>query len=169
MKNKSIRDDEDPLDREFDLSKARPNPHWLGAVDRKCVRLIEKDLAELFPDNESENAAPYDRRGGPTRRTVEGERATRVSGPKTTTSLMHSRLLPFASLRVGVSCAIELISPSDAAVGARDAGGRHGLPRGRAGRSLPLLAASAVLLKSPKLALVTENTVRPRVLRATFR
>jgi hypothetical protein len=57
MKNKSIRDDDDPLDREFDFSKARPNPYWLGVVDRKCVRLIEKDLAEIFPDNESVNAA----------------------------------------------------------------------------------------------------------------
>ena len=56
MKNKSIPND-DPLDREFDFSKARPNPYWLGVVDRKCVRLIDKDLADIFPDNDSVNAA----------------------------------------------------------------------------------------------------------------
>ena len=56
MKNKSIPND-DPLDREFDFSKARPNPYWLGVVDRKCVRLIDKDLADVFPDNDSVNAA----------------------------------------------------------------------------------------------------------------
>ncbi len=57
MKKKAISDNDDPLDREFDFSKSRPNPYWLGVVDRQCVRLIEKDLAEIFPDNESVNAA----------------------------------------------------------------------------------------------------------------
>ena len=49
--------DDDPLDREIDFSRARPNPYWLGLVDRSCVRLIDKDLTELFPDNDSVNAA----------------------------------------------------------------------------------------------------------------
>jgi hypothetical protein len=57
MKNKSVRADHDPLDREIDFRKARPNPYWLGVVDRACVRLIDKDLADLFPDNDSVNAA----------------------------------------------------------------------------------------------------------------
>jgi hypothetical protein len=55
MKNKSA--DDDPLDHEIDFSKARPNPYWLGLVDRACVRVIDKDLAELFPDNDAVNAA----------------------------------------------------------------------------------------------------------------
>ena len=57
MKNKSVRASDDPLDREIDFSKARPNPYWLGVVDRACVRLIDKDLVDLFPDNEAVNAA----------------------------------------------------------------------------------------------------------------
>jgi len=57
MKNKSNHADDDPLDREIDFSKGRPNPYWLGVVDRSCVRLIDKDLTDLFPDNESVNAA----------------------------------------------------------------------------------------------------------------
>jgi hypothetical protein len=57
MKSKSALAEDDPLDREIDFSKGRPNPYWLGVVDRKCVRLLEKDLAQLFPDNESVNAA----------------------------------------------------------------------------------------------------------------
>jgi len=57
MKNKSIRASDDPLDREIDFSKARPNPYWLGVVDRKCVRLIDKDLVDLFPDNDAVNVA----------------------------------------------------------------------------------------------------------------
>jgi hypothetical protein len=57
LKNKRIRVNDDPLDREIDFSKSRANPYWLGVVDRKCVRLIDKELAELFPDNDSVNAA----------------------------------------------------------------------------------------------------------------
>ena len=72
MKNKTIRADEDPLDREIDFSKARPNPYWLGTVDRECVRLIDKDLAELFPDNEAVNAA--------LRAIAEAARRSKVSG-----------------------------------------------------------------------------------------
>jgi hypothetical protein len=57
MKTKRPDIDDDPLDREIDFSKGRPNPYWLGVVDRSCVRLIDKDLADLFPDNASMNAA----------------------------------------------------------------------------------------------------------------
>ena len=59
MKNKSARANahDDPLDREIDFSKSRPNPYWLGVVDRTCVRLIDKDLADLFPDNDAVNFA----------------------------------------------------------------------------------------------------------------
>lgn len=57
MKKKVSADDDDPLDREFDFSKSRPNPYWLGMVDRRCVRLIDKDLADRYPDNASMNAA----------------------------------------------------------------------------------------------------------------
>jgi hypothetical protein len=57
MKSKSTSTKDDPLDREIDFSKARPNPYWLGVVDRTCVRLLDKDLAGLFPDHDSVNAA----------------------------------------------------------------------------------------------------------------
>lgn len=57
MKNKASHADDDPLDREIDFSKWRPNPYWLGMVDRTCVRVIDKDLSDLFPDNASVNAA----------------------------------------------------------------------------------------------------------------
>lgn len=57
MKKKNLPADDDPLDREIDFSRSRPNPYWLGVVDRSCVRLIDKDLTELFPDNEAVNAA----------------------------------------------------------------------------------------------------------------
>lgn len=48
-------DDDDPLDHEIDLSKSRPNPYWLGVVDRRCVRLLTKDLADAFPDDAAVN------------------------------------------------------------------------------------------------------------------
>jgi len=57
MKSRRASEENDPLDREIDFTKSRPNPYWLGVVDRSCVRLIDKDLTELFPDNESVNAA----------------------------------------------------------------------------------------------------------------
>jgi hypothetical protein len=51
----AIVDDDDPLDREIRFSSSRPNPYWLGLVDRRCVRLLASDLAETFPDDESVN------------------------------------------------------------------------------------------------------------------
>jgi hypothetical protein len=63
MKNKPTNkvsetlDDDDPLDHEIDFSKSRPNPYWLGMVDRNCVRLLSKDLADAFPDDAAVNDA----------------------------------------------------------------------------------------------------------------
>jgi len=56
MKKKQI-DDDDPLDREIDFSNARPNPYFVAAVGPKVIRVIDKDLADVFPDNASVNAA----------------------------------------------------------------------------------------------------------------
>jgi hypothetical protein len=53
----TVEKEDDPLDREFDFSKSRPNPYWLGIVDRQCVRLLDKDVAAVFPDNASVNEA----------------------------------------------------------------------------------------------------------------
>jgi hypothetical protein len=55
MKKKTA--EEDPLDREIDFSNARPNPYFVAAVGAKYIRVIEKDLADLFPDNAAVNAA----------------------------------------------------------------------------------------------------------------
>ena len=48
---------EDPLDREFDFSRARPNPYFVAYHGPRVIRVLEADLAEIFPDNESVNAA----------------------------------------------------------------------------------------------------------------
>jgi hypothetical protein len=55
MKKVSEAVDDDPLDHEIDFSKSRPNPYWLGVVDRNCVRLLESDLADQFPDDKAVN------------------------------------------------------------------------------------------------------------------
>jgi hypothetical protein len=58
MKKKAVVEDEDdPLDREIDFSNARPNPYFLGVVDPRRVRVLDEDLAEIFPDYASVNAA----------------------------------------------------------------------------------------------------------------
>jgi hypothetical protein len=57
MKKTSEIPDDDPLDHEIDFSKSRPNPYWLGVVDRRCVRLLAGDLAEAFPDDAAVNEA----------------------------------------------------------------------------------------------------------------
>jgi hypothetical protein len=84
MKTKSV-DEDDPLDHEIDFSKARPNRFWLGLVDRGCVRLIDKDLAELFPDNEAVNRALRAIAEAAPRRMVSARRAAtpRKRSPKT--------------------------------------------------------------------------------------
>jgi hypothetical protein len=55
MKKKTVEDD--PLDREIDFSNARRNPWFLEVVGPHYVRVLDKDLADLFPDNVSVNAA----------------------------------------------------------------------------------------------------------------
>jgi hypothetical protein len=57
MKKTSEIRDNDPLDREIDFSKSRPNPYWLGVVNRRCVRLLDSDLAGVFPDDTAVNEA----------------------------------------------------------------------------------------------------------------
>jgi hypothetical protein len=63
MKNKPLKKvsesvgDDDPLDHEIDFSKSRPNPYWLGMVDRRCVRLLAADVADAFPDDDAVNEA----------------------------------------------------------------------------------------------------------------
>ena len=47
----------DPLDREIVFSNAIPNPWFVAVHGAKFVRVIDKDLADLFPDNLSMNAA----------------------------------------------------------------------------------------------------------------
>lgn len=57
MKKASETADDDPLDREIDFSRPRPNPYWLGVVERRCVRLLDADLADAFPDDAAVNEA----------------------------------------------------------------------------------------------------------------
>lgn len=49
--------DDDSLDAEIDFSKSRPNPYWLGLVDRRCVRVLDSDVADAFRDDAAVNDA----------------------------------------------------------------------------------------------------------------
>lgn len=49
--------DDDPLDVEIDFAKSRPNPYWLGVVDRSRVRLLDSDVADSFRDDVAVNDA----------------------------------------------------------------------------------------------------------------
>ena len=49
--------DDDEMPAEFDFSKAIPNPWFLAVHGPEYVRVIDKDLAALFPDDKSVNAA----------------------------------------------------------------------------------------------------------------
>ena len=42
---------------EVDLSRSIPNPWFVAIHGPKYVRVIDKDLADMFPDNDSMNAA----------------------------------------------------------------------------------------------------------------
>lgn len=89
MKKKPSVED-DPLDREFDFSKARPNPYFLWYHSPKTVRVLEPDLAELFPDNDTVNAALRSVADAAARmrpRKVSGRRA---AAPKKATKKAHS-------------------------------------------------------------------------------
>jgi hypothetical protein len=54
-KRQTIDDDEMPA--EVDLSRSIPNPWFVAIHGAKYVRVIDQDLADAFPDNESMNAA----------------------------------------------------------------------------------------------------------------
>jgi len=49
--------DDDEMPAEVDLSRSIPNPYFVAYHGPKVIRVLEPDLAELFPDNESVNAA----------------------------------------------------------------------------------------------------------------
>lgn len=49
--------DDYEMPAEFDFSKSIPNPWFVAVHGAEYVRVIDKDLAALFPDNESMNAA----------------------------------------------------------------------------------------------------------------
>lgn len=57
MKKKPIVDDDDEMPAEVDLSKSIPNPWFVAVHGAKYVRVIDKDLADAFPDDASMNAA----------------------------------------------------------------------------------------------------------------
>jgi hypothetical protein len=48
---------EDPLDREVDFSKARPNPYARDYDKSRNLRVLAPDLLDVFPDSESVNEA----------------------------------------------------------------------------------------------------------------
>jgi hypothetical protein len=54
---KAILPDDDEMPGEFDFSRAIPNPWFVKVHGADYVRVIDKDLAAMFPDNESMNAA----------------------------------------------------------------------------------------------------------------
>jgi hypothetical protein len=54
---KDILLDADEMPAEFDFSKSIPNPWFVAVHGPEYVRVIDKDLAALFPDDESMNAA----------------------------------------------------------------------------------------------------------------
>jgi hypothetical protein len=56
MKKNALSDD-DEMPAEFDFSKSIPNPWFVAVHGPEYVRVIDKDLAALFPDNDSMNAA----------------------------------------------------------------------------------------------------------------
>jgi hypothetical protein len=56
MKKDTLPDD-DEMPAEFDFSRAIPNPWFVKVHGADYVRVIDKDLAAMFPDNESMNAA----------------------------------------------------------------------------------------------------------------
>ena len=54
---KNVLPDHDEMPAEFDLSNSIPNPWFVAVHGPEYVRVIDKDLAALFPDNEAMNAA----------------------------------------------------------------------------------------------------------------
>jgi len=54
---KDIRPDVEEMPAEFDFSRSIPNPWFVAVHGPEYVRVIDKDLTALFPDNASMNAA----------------------------------------------------------------------------------------------------------------
>ena len=54
---KKLNVDDDEMPAEFDFSNAVPNPWFVAVHGAKFVRVVDKDLADAFPDNASMNAA----------------------------------------------------------------------------------------------------------------
>jgi len=48
---------DDEMPAEFDFSRSIPNPWFVAVHGPEYVRVIDKDLAALFPDDASMNAA----------------------------------------------------------------------------------------------------------------
>ncbi len=82
MKGETQIGDDDPLDREIDFSNARPNPHFLSYHSPRTVRVLEPELAELFPDNDSVNAALRSVSDAASRMRPQKVRAQRTTAPK---------------------------------------------------------------------------------------
>ncbi len=49
--------DEEEMPSEFDLSRSIPNPWFVAVHGAKFVRVIDKDLADVFPDKAAVNRA----------------------------------------------------------------------------------------------------------------
>jgi hypothetical protein len=56
MKKNSSHDN-DEMPAEFDFSNAIPNPYFVAVHGAKYVRVLDKDLADTFPDDAAVNAA----------------------------------------------------------------------------------------------------------------
>lgn len=81
MKRKQA-SDEDPLDREIDFSDGRPNPYFVAFHGPKVIRVLEADLAEIFPDSESVNAALRTIANAAERTALKKVSARRLSAPR---------------------------------------------------------------------------------------
>lgn len=81
MKRKQA-SDEDPLDREIDFSNGRPNPYFVAVHGPKVIRVLEADLAEIFPDSESVNAALRTIANAAERTALKKVSARRLSAPR---------------------------------------------------------------------------------------
>jgi len=57
MKRRDNLLDDDEMPSEFDFSRSIPNPWFVAVHGPEYVRVIDEDLAALFPDSESMNAA----------------------------------------------------------------------------------------------------------------
>jgi len=82
MKKKQASEEDDPLDREIDFSRARPNPYFVAYHGPKVIRVLEPDLAEIFPDSESVNAALRTIADAAARTTRQKVSARRVTAPR---------------------------------------------------------------------------------------